>query len=208
MALSKENRSYDTTLGALNAGNMDRLPYFNESPNGTRIYSQRITDPMSYFDPGHSIEDVTEQLYGSKDPEDLSKPTLDGFLKNAYHRAHHMENGASVPRSQAMHETMDFRDETTLPTLYALAKEYTVFDRWFASVPGPTFPNRHFINCATSGGETTNRVSILGLPLKCIYDSLNEGKENLESIPVWNLVIPRTLSEHAVSPEPATIEKV
>jgi phospholipase C len=76
-----------------------------------------------------------------------------------------------------MRETIDYRDETTLPTLYALANEYTVFDRWFASVPGPTFPNRHFINCATAGGETTNRVSILGLPLKCIYDSLIEGKK-------------------------------
>lgn len=32
----------------------------------------------------------------------------------------------------------------TLPVISTLAKEYVVFDRWFASAPTQTYPNRNF----------------------------------------------------------------
>jgi phospholipase C len=37
-----------------------------------------------------------------------------------------------------------------------LAQEYTIFDRWFASVPGPTQPNRLYSHLATSFGLFRN----------------------------------------------------
>ena len=39
-----------------------------------------------------------------------------------------------------------------VPVLVALAKEFAVCDRWFSSVPGPTWPNRFFLHAASSGG--------------------------------------------------------
>jgi phospholipase C len=33
-----------------------------------------------------------------------------------------------------------------------LAKEFAVCDRWFSSMPGPTWPNRFFVHAATAGG--------------------------------------------------------
>src|SRR5665213_1706886 len=34
----------------------------------------------------------------------------------------------------------------------SLAKEFAVCDHWYASLPGPTWPNRFFVHAASSGG--------------------------------------------------------
>lgn len=44
----------------------------------------------------------------------------------------------------------------TAPIINTLASEYAVFDRWFASIPGPTDPNRQYAMSGTSRGITTN----------------------------------------------------
>jgi phospholipase C len=54
------------------------------------------------------------------------------------------------------HTAMLYYDETTLPYYYALASEFAIADRWFASVPGPTFPNRMFMVSASSFGHIRN----------------------------------------------------
>lgn len=43
-----------------------------------------------------------------------------------------------------------------LPTLNELAGRYVLFDNWYSSVPGPTWPNRFFVHAATSGGLCTS----------------------------------------------------
>jgi phospholipase C len=43
-------------------------------------------------------------------------------------------------------------DPGQLPVLNALAREFVVCDRWHASMPGPTWPNRFFVHGASSGG--------------------------------------------------------
>jgi phospholipase C len=39
-----------------------------------------------------------------------------------------------------------------VPVLTQLAREFAVCDRWFSSLPGPTWPNRFFAHAASSGG--------------------------------------------------------
>jgi phospholipase C len=39
-----------------------------------------------------------------------------------------------------------------LPVLFKLAQEFVVCDNWYASLPGPTWPNRFFAHAASSGG--------------------------------------------------------
>ena len=53
-------------------------------------------------------------------------------------------------------EAMAFHDRTLAPLHYALADRYTVCDRWFASVMGPTWPNRFFLHAASSNGRKGN----------------------------------------------------
>jgi phospholipase C len=43
-----------------------------------------------------------------------------------------------------------------LPVYAALARRFTVFDHWHASLLGPTFPNRQYLISATSEGRKTN----------------------------------------------------
>jgi phospholipase C len=40
-----------------------------------------------------------------------------------------------------------------LPALHRLAREFTICDRWFSSLPGPTWPNRFFAMTGTSNGK-------------------------------------------------------
>jgi phospholipase C len=51
---------------------------------------------------------------------------------------------------------MSYYDRRELPLLYALADQYTVCDRWFGSVLGPTWPNRFYLHAATSEGLKSN----------------------------------------------------
>ena len=53
---------------------------------------------------------------------------------------------------------MGYYDETDLPFYYWLASEFAIGDRYFSSMPGPTFPNRMFLYAASSHGHVHNQV--------------------------------------------------
>ena len=53
-------------------------------------------------------------------------------------------------------EVMSFHQRATAPFLYGLCDQYTVCDRWFSSVMGPTWPNRYYLHAATASGHKTN----------------------------------------------------
>ena len=46
-----------------------------------------------------------------------------------------------------------------LPVLSMLAREFAVFDAWFAAVPSQTYCNRSFFNASTSHGFVTNATT-------------------------------------------------
>jgi phospholipase C len=56
---------------------------------------------------------------------------------------------------------MTYYTKTDLPFLYWAAQNFAIGDRYFASVPGPTFPNREYLYAGTSFGETTTSLSYL-----------------------------------------------
>ena len=39
-----------------------------------------------------------------------------------------------------------------IPVISQLADEFLLFDNWYSSLPGPTWPNRFFVHAASSGG--------------------------------------------------------
>ncbi len=62
----------------------------------------------------------------------------------------------------------------TLPALSTLAKEFCLCDRWFSSVPGPTYPNRFYVHAATSDGSVVNsRTQVHNIPT--IYNHLSDN---------------------------------
>lgn len=82
------------------------------------------TDRAAY-DPPHDYDDVAAQMAGG---------AMTGF-----------------PRS-AGGEAMKGFAAADIPVLAALAGRYLLMDNWFASVPGPTWPNRLYAHAASSGG--------------------------------------------------------
>src|SRR2546430_6316256 len=45
-----------------------------------------------------------------------------------------------------------------MPFSAQLAREFTVFDRWHASVLGPTYPNRAYLHSGQSGDYKSNML--------------------------------------------------
>jgi phospholipase C len=72
-----------------------------------------------------------------------------------------------------------------LPALHALARDFTICDQWFSSLPGPTWPNRFFALTGTSNGEIempsgsqqANPLWYLHQTQDTIFDRLNEAKK-------------------------------
>lgn len=54
------------------------------------------------------------------------------------------------------HRAMGYLDREMLPASYALADEYVVCQRWFASLMTSTWPNRFYSLAAQNGGVRTN----------------------------------------------------
>ncbi len=53
---------------------------------------------------------------------------------------------------------LGYYDETDIPFYYWLANEFSVGDRYFSSVAGPTWPNRMYLFGATSWGQGRNNI--------------------------------------------------
>jgi phospholipase C len=149
IVLMLENNSFDRMLGALFAerpggGGIKGTAANHWNDDETVHPSQRYTlKPTTTRevnqDPGHELTDVLDQLKGP----------LRGFVTD-FAKLYPTTN---TPQRQ---EIMGYYADGMLPNLHKLAKEFTVCDRWFSSMPGPTWPNRIFVHTGTSLGYVTN----------------------------------------------------
>jgi phospholipase C len=154
IVLMLENNSFDRMLGALFAETADgggikgsAANHWNDdaSPNAkppVRHVMQPTTTRVIQPDPMHEYPDVQNQLAGPNK----------GFVT---------DYAKTYPNTDWLQrqEIMGYYPNGSLPALHTLAKQYTVCDRWFSSMPGPTWPNRIFVHTGTSLGYTTNSVA-------------------------------------------------
>jgi hypothetical protein len=137
IVLLQENRSFDHMLGYLSLpfekGGMGRHDVdglkgdeFNMY-NGRKCVSFRLAAGDTIFSPGppNGPEMVSLQMNGGK---------MDGFVQ-----AQAEECGPATA-----HRVMGYHTADNVPTYDALARDFAVGHRWFASHPGPTFPNRFY----------------------------------------------------------------
>ncbi|XP_031505163.1 non-specific phospholipase C2-like [Nymphaea colorata] len=173
VVLVMENRSFDHMLGW-----MKRINPEIDGVTGAESNRLKATDPSSprfFFnntsqyvdaDPGHSFQAIREQIFGSEDVSAFPAP-MNGFVQQAYS----MTNSTAMPT-----EVMNGFEPESVPVYQALVSEFAVFDRWFASVPASTQPNRLYVHSATSHGATSNIPALLieGYPQRTIFDCLDE----------------------------------
>lgn len=171
VVLMMENRAFDHLLGNLHLQNEDIdgcVPGGNncsnpEDPADPASAEHTVTWDAVYqqTDPCHSIDCTTEQIYGVKNeqnvvpPSPYNEPSMKGFLKSY-----------DDPTGGSGVEIMDQFTEEAVPILTQLSKEFALFDGWFASVPGPTMPNRAYAGSATSAGMALNNKTTLAKGLE------------------------------------------
>ncbi|HEY1273087.1 MAG TPA: alkaline phosphatase family protein [Terriglobales bacterium] len=139
IVLMMENHSFDQMLGSLKKvySNLDGIdpndPGVNRDAGG-KIYAQQVTKATKVLsDPRHALSNVLAQIENHNS----------GFVLD-YLRA--------FPTADAQ-LVMDYYDVDFLPVLHTLAQNFAVCDRWFSSMPGPTWPNRFFVNTGTCMGH-------------------------------------------------------
>jgi phospholipase C len=192
VVLMLENQSFDRLLGWLRLDDpserLDGLTGNEAVPavagDRTRLVPvRRATSPEVYVTeptPGHQLEDIAEQIFGSQTPPDRAAPAMDGFVVN-YARQEGSDRKPIGPERAA--SIMDCLDPSMVPVISALARSFTVCDRWFSSVPGPTWPNRFFVHAGTSRGyfeSPTNIEQMTGFlgpryRMRTIFENLSDA---------------------------------
>ena len=164
VVLMMENRSFDHMLGSLKAVDprIDGVTGTESNPDtsgGTAAVAplaqyQSQLDP----DPNHDFAPVNQQIFNGG-----TTPTMQGFV------ASYFEQRRDVKHSRKI---MYYFKREKLPVLTTLALEYAVFNRWFASIPGPTLCNRAFAHYGTSFGHVGMELFYANQKFKSIYQRL------------------------------------
>jgi phospholipase C len=180
IVLALENRSFDHMIGFLNHPDphfdgLDGVPCSNPGwSDGEPISPTADAKTVLPFDPDHSHDAVMEQLavvgrgalrhatnagfvssYERKG-RGLAAPAWDGVLAPILGILN--STTSSSPVLNRGPEIMRCQPSDHVPVLSALAVGFAVCTRWFASVPGETWPNRNFMHAATSDGTTNIEV--------------------------------------------------
>jgi phospholipase C len=150
------------------------IPEYAPHPEGCKKVpvgvETKMTNPNP--DPGEEYAHVNTQLFGRVIPEQNRYPPFDAEPYNLPKRKSYTDapmNGfvtdyinhfnavrARMPDYEEYKIIMNCHTEEAVPVLSTLAKEYAVFDAWFASVPSQTICNRSFMHTSTSQGYVLN----------------------------------------------------
>ena len=171
--LMLENRSFDNFLGGLSmdpsygaSGVIDGLKGNEQlvDGSGAPVSLMRMVGNGA-VDPKHDWVSSRTAFNGGRN---------DGFL--------HPNPGIH------QNEVLSYYGPDRIPFLHALAREFTVCDRWFSSVMGPTWPNRFYLTSATAAGIKTNLPMGLSPP-PTIWQRMAErcwtGKNYYSSVLPW-----------------------
>jgi phospholipase C len=155
-----ENRSFDHMLGYLRQEGMSELDgltgdEFNLDADGNSIpvhafdaEANKVQRPgealQKRLDPDHSPKGVRTQLGPGYT---AGGPRNGGFVKSFIQSRKAADNVTkdlwSVP--------MGYYTSKDVPVYDHLARQYCVCDRWYASIPGDTWPNRLYATTGTKG---------------------------------------------------------
>jgi phospholipase C len=157
--LCMENRSFDHFLGWVPHadGKQAGLRYLDDAGQPHTTHRLGEWQGCGFNDPDHGYDGGRVQLNGGR-CDGFRRGTNDDFALGYYTRA-------------------------DLPTTSALVDNFTIFDGWFSSILGPTYPNRFYSHAAAtdriSNTSTTStlptiwdRLSAAGVPASYYFSDL------------------------------------
>lgn len=153
VVLMLENRSFDHYYARLGrfAGRDDIESAPEDASNPTDedggVVPFKHADRLCFLDTNHEWHGTYDQIGGGR---------MDGFFKASQGWSELRPGMSSEEHSGA--RALWYYDERDIPYYYTLASTFAIADRYFASVPGPTWPNRMFLYSSTSFGMTHNSL--------------------------------------------------
>ncbi|PYV81407.1 MAG: hypothetical protein DMG93_15450 [Acidobacteria bacterium] len=168
VVLMMENRSFDHMLGSLSAVDprIDGITTQLSNPDttGAQIKPQPLANFQGQLnpDPDHHFPAVDLQIFGG-DTSAGRAANMQGFVKSYFNQRRDVKHSQMI---------MYYFPQEKLPVLTKLALEFAVFNRWFASIPGPTICNRAFAHYGTSFGRVDMNPFDVMEPFKSIYSRL------------------------------------
>ncbi len=183
-----ENHSFDNLLGALPRTHpgADGLSFdgagqaTNSNPGGASTPPTVSAFPLTNTAQAKHVSQSWKTTH-----EQIDSGAMDGFVRA----------GDAI-------EPMGYYTPEVLPFAYSLASTFTLANRWFCSVPGPTYPNRRFLLAGTAyGGTVTDVGSLLDAspPHGTIFDRLSDrqiGWANYFTDIPMTAVIPSIVLKH------------
>jgi phospholipase C len=168
VVLMMENRSFDHMLGSLTAVDqrIDGITEGLSNPDttGASVKPQPLAEFQGQLDPDpdHHFPAVDIQIFGG-DTSPTRVANMQGFVKSYFNQQQDVKHSQKI---------MYYFAQNQLPVLTTLALEFAVFNKWFASIPGPTICNRAFAHYGTSFGKVDMNLLYVNEPFKSIYDRL------------------------------------
>jgi len=120
-------------------------------------------------DPGELFNDIDMQIHGltADGTPNLGGPTMGGFVDNYMRQP--PANPASDPAA-----VMHYFTPEEVPVLSQLARAFGVSDRWHASAPCQTWPNRFFVHTGTANGYVNNAPTHFPYTMETVFNRLEE----------------------------------
>lgn len=184
VVLMLENRSFDCMLGQLyapsdqfdgltgaekniwhNGAAPQTIPVWTNPTGG--IADMTVPDP----DPGELFTDIAMQIHGKPG---FASP-MGGFVDNYMSQP----KSATPPSPGAV---MHYFTQAHVPAISQLARAFAVSDRWFASAPCQTWPNRLFAHTGSAGGDVNNTALHVPYMMPTTFERVADGGKTWESI--------------------------
>jgi phospholipase C len=172
-----ENRAFDHFFGHQSSiPGIDRLKGNESNPKNLSDPSAghiTVFDGAPYIATSHPQHGYLpyQEKFDIQGPYPHGTPRMDGFVAT---EAKYSQNATKVDF------VMQGFSDGDLPISATLAKEFAVFDHWYAAFPGPSWPNHMMSISATSNGDTQTGDGYQcqkskAYPQKTIFDSLLEA---------------------------------
>jgi phospholipase C len=146
VVVMQENHSFDNYFGrlpALGQPDADGLPGDAANPDPTNPGGPAIA--AFHADGACAVSDLDHSWNGTH--LSINGGRMDGFTATNLH-----------PLDPNGSRAMAYHTDDELNFYYSLYSQFAIGDRYFSSVPGPTFPNRFYLLAGTSFGHIFNAL--------------------------------------------------
>jgi phospholipase C len=127
----------------------------NRDEDGSLVFAFHDSRRCVAPDLDHGWASTHREVNLNRPNDTLFQGRMDGFVQ-INDRTEQIDKGIENATED---QTMAFYNQNEIPFYYDLAQKFAINDRYFASVLGPTFPNRSYLMAATSFGHLTTSDS-------------------------------------------------